>query len=160
MEKGLRFYIATGISHVNKPVIKSVATTIENVIMPKYSFNIGINGKINDRDYITAFIDYFSQNGSRQIIGGVLYGYSTTTNYASEEPNIFYVGSFIRWGDAVIPVVKMSFSHLNIGVSYDVNVSSLRTSSNWRGGLELSLSYANFLKIRSTSIDHVRCIRF
>lgn len=160
MESGLRFYVAAGISHVNKPVIKSNATTLEDAIMPKYSFNVGINGKINDRDYITAFVDYFSQNGSKQILGGILYGFSTTTNYVSEEPNIFYVGSFIRWGDAVIPVVKLSFNHMNIGVSYDVNVSSLRTSSNWRGGLELSLSYTNFLKIRSTSLDHVRCIRF
>jgi len=160
MNKGLRFYVAAGISHVNKPVIKSLATTIDDAIMPKYSFNIGLNGKINDKDYITAFVDYFSQNGSRQIIGGVLYGLSTTTNYDSEEPNIFYLGSFVRWGDAVIPVVKMSFNHMTIGVSYDVNISALKTSSNWRGGLELSMSYTNFLKIRSTSADHMRCIRF
>jgi len=160
MNKGLRFYVAAGISHVNKPVIKSLATTIDDAIMPKYSFNIGLNGKINDKDYITAFVDYFSQNGSRQIIGGVLYGLSTTTNYVSEEPNIFYLGSFVRWGDAVIPVVKMSFNHMTIGVSYDVNISALKTSSNWRGGLELSMSYTNFLKIRSTSADHMRCIRF
>ncbi len=160
MGTGLRFYIAAGISHVNKPVIKSLATTINDAIMPKYSFNVGINGKINDKDYITAFVDYFSQNGSRQIIGGVLYGLSTTTNYVSEEPNILYFGSFVRWGDAVIPVVKMSFNHMTIGVSYDVNISSLKTSSNWRGGLELSMSYTNFLKIRSSSAEHMRCVRF
>ena len=160
IENKLRFYIAAGISHVNKPTIKSLATTIDDAIMPKYNFNIGINGKINDRDYISAFVDYFSQNGSRQIIGGVLYGFSTTTNYVSEEPNIFYIGSFVRWGDAVIPVAKMSFNHMTVGVSYDVNISALKTSSNWRGGLELSISYTNFLKIRSTSAEHMRCIRF
>jgi type IX secretion system PorP/SprF family membrane protein len=156
----LRMYVAGGISHINKPVIKSLATTINDAILPRYNFNLGINGKINDRDYITAFADYISQNGNRQIIGGVLYGFSTTTNYNDEEPNIFYVGSFLRWGDALIPVIKLSFNHMKIGLSYDVNVSSLKTSSNWRGGLEISMSYTNFLKIRNSSLDKVRCIRF
>ena len=158
--KALRLYVATGISHVNKPIIKSLTTTIVDAILPRYNFNLGINGKINDRDYITAFADYITQNGNRQIIGGVLYGFSTTTNYSQEEPNIFYVGSFLRWGDALIPVVKLSFDNLKIGISYDINISTLKTSSNWRGGLEMSMSYTNFLKIRNSSLDKVRCIRF
>ena len=156
----LRIYVAGGISHINKPIIKSLATSINDAILPRHNFNVGINGKINDRDYITAFADYISQNGNKQIIGGVLYGFSTTANYNEDEPNIFYIGSFLRWGDALIPVIKLSFNHLKIGISYDVNVSSLKTSSNWRGGLEISMSYTNFLKIRSSSLDKVRCIRF
>ncbi len=156
----LKLYIAGGILHVNKPVIKSLATTVNDAVLPRYTFNLGINGKINDRDYITAFADYFSQNGNRQIIGGVMYGFSTTTNYNEDEPNIFYVGSFLRWGDAIIPVVKLSFNHMKIGISYDVNISSLKTSSNWRGGMEISMAYTNFLKIRSSSLDKVRCVGF
>lgn len=156
----LRFYVATAMSHVNKPVIKSIATTTADFLAPRYSFNVGINGKVNDRDYITAFSDYFMQNGNKQLIGGILYGFSTTTRYDSEEPNIFYMGAFMRWGDAVIPVVKLSFNHMQVGISYDVNISSLKTASNWRGGLELSMSYSNFLNIRSTTLDKVRCIRF
>lgn len=156
----LHLYIAAGIAHVNKPTIKTVLSTAVETIDPKYSFNIGINGKINDRDYITAFADYFTQNGNRQIIAGVLYGFSTTTRYDAGEPNIFYIGSFMRVGDAIIPVVKLSFNHMNIGVSYDVNISKLKTASNWRGGLEISMAYTNFLKIRSSTLDKVRCIRF
>ena len=156
----LSAYIAGSISHVNKPVIHSLSSYTSESIAPRYSFNIGINGKINDRDYITAFADYFTQNGNRQIIAGVLYGFSTTTRYDAGTPDIFYIGSFMRVGDAVIPVVKLSFNNMNIGVSYDVNISKLRTSSNWRGGLEISMAYTNFLKIRSSTLDKVRCIRF
>jgi hypothetical protein len=82
------------------------------------------------------------------------------TEYDNEEPATFYVGSFLRWGDAVIPVVKMDFNHFSIGVSYDVNVSKLNVASNWRGGLELTASYKGFLKIRNSTLDRVRCVRF
>ena len=80
--------------------------------------------------------------------------------YEDEEPVIFYAGSFLRWGDAIIPAVKMDFNHMSIGVSYDVNVSKLNTATNWRGGLELTASYRGFLKIRNSTLDRVRCIRF
>ncbi|MFX9688511.1 hypothetical protein ABTO93_20160, partial [Acinetobacter baumannii] len=82
----LKFYIASSIAHVNNPKIKSVISSEAGSIDPKYSFNIGINGKANDRDYITAFVDYFSQGGSRQIIGGLLYGFSAHSTYDDQEP--------------------------------------------------------------------------
>jgi len=40
----------------------------------------------------------------------------------------------------VIPVVKLKYKNFGIGVSYDVNVSSLQPASNMQGGLEVSLS--------------------
>lgn len=156
----LKFYIASSIAHVNNPKIKSVISSEAGSIDPKYSFNIGINGKANDRDYITAFVDYFSQGGSRQIIGGLLYGFSAHSTYDDQEPTILYVGSFFRLNDAVIPVIKLSFNHYSMGISYDVNISKLNTVSNWRGGLELSMAYTNFLKIRSSTLDKVRCVSF
>jgi hypothetical protein len=60
----------------------------------------------------------------------------------------------------VIPVIKLSFNHYSMGISYDVNISKLNTVSNWRGGLELSMTYTNFLKIRSSTLDKVRCVSF
>ncbi|MBL7759480.1 MAG: PorP/SprF family type IX secretion system membrane protein [Sediminibacterium sp.] len=156
----LNLYFAGGIAHLNRPTIQSVLGSAKEAIAPRYGFNIGLNGKINDRDYITVFADYFTQNGNRQLIGGLLYGFASETGYYGGDPNIFYIGSFFRAGDAVIPVVKISFNHMTVGVSYDVNISRLRTVSNWRGGLELSVAYTNFLKIRNSTLDKVRCIRF
>jgi type IX secretion system PorP/SprF family membrane protein len=156
----LKLYVAGAIAHVNSPKIKSVISTEAGTIAPKYTFNVGINGKANDRDYITAFADYFIQGGNRQVIGGLLYGFSTTTNYYDQEPDILYIGSFFRWNDAVIPVVKLSVNRFTVGISYDINISKLNTVSNWRGGIELSMAYTNFLKIRSSTLDRVRCVSF
>lgn len=54
-------------------------------------------------------------------------------------------GASYRWGDAVIPTFKMEFEHLVFGASYDINISKLKSASQYRGGLELTLSYMNTL---------------
>jgi hypothetical protein len=59
---------------------------------------------------------------------------------------IFNFGSYIRWGDAIIPVIKLESNAFTLGLSYDINISSLQTVSEGRGGFELSLSYIGFLE--------------
>ena len=48
-------------------------------------------------------------------------------------------GAFYRLRDAVVPVVKVKYNSLALGVSYDVNTSSLKPASNMAGGLEITL---------------------
>lgn len=153
------FYIATGMTHVTNPTIKSTTGSVPDAVPSKISINTGIHAQTGDNGHIMAFADYFVQGGNRQILGGFMYGFNLV-EYNNAEPDIFYIGSFLRWGDAIIPAVKFGLSHFNIGVSYDVNISKLNVASNWRGGLEVTLSYTDFLKIRSTSLDKVRCTRF
>ncbi|GAC1537114.1 MAG: hypothetical protein NVS3B15_17410 [Sediminibacterium sp.] len=153
------FYIATGITHVTNPVIRSSTGNVPGLLAPKFALNLGINAPSGEKGHIMAFADYFMQNGNRQLLGGLLYGIDIM-QYDNAEPDIFYIGSFMRWGDALIPVVKMGLAHFSIGVSYDINISKLKVVSNWRGGLELTLAYRDFLKIRSSTLDKVRCTRF
>lgn len=154
-----KFYIAAGLAHFTKPVIHSVTTTEANFLAPKFTLNIGTNGSVGEKGHLIAFADYYSQNGNHQLLGGLMYGLEIS-QYDNEDPALFYIGSFLRWGDALIPVVKMDFNHMSIGISYDVNVSKLNVVSSWRGGLELTASYRGFLKIRNSTLDRVRCVRF
>jgi len=153
-------YVAAGLSHVTNPTIKSVTGSTENFLSPRLSFNAGINAPSGERSRIMGFIDYFTQNNNKQILGGLLYGMTIREYDDGNEPDLFYIGSFMRWGDALIPTVKMEFEHFSVGVSYDVNISKLKVVSNWRGGLELTATYRGFLKIRNSSIDKTRCVRF
>ncbi|HEX7691731.1 MAG TPA: PorP/SprF family type IX secretion system membrane protein [Sediminibacterium sp.] len=155
-----KLYLAAGISHITHPTIRSVTTTEATFLSPKYSLSAGTNGKVGDRGHLIAFADYYAQNGNRQLLGGVMYGIDLVTDDSGNEPAAIYAGSFLRWGDALIPVVKMDFGHMSLGISYDVNVSGLTVVSNWRGGLELTAAYRGFLKIRSSTLDRVRCVRF
>ncbi len=153
------FYIAAGMTHINNPVIKSVTGNVNGFLLPKVSLNAGINAPSGERGHIMAFSDLFIQNGSKQLLTGLLYGINII-DYDNGDPDIFYIGSFMRWGDALIPVIKMGFDHFSVGVSYDINISKLHVVSNWRGGMELSIVYRDFLKIRNSTLDKLRCTRF
>ena len=160
LNKQTSFYIAAGLSHFTKPSIRSLTTTEVNFLSPKLSLNMGLHGRVGDRAHLIAFADYFSQNGNRQILGGLLYGLDLAQYDGEEETAAIYLGSFLRWGDAVIPVIKMNFNQMSIGISYDINVSKLNVVSNWRGGLEVTASYRGFLKIRNSTLDRMKCVRF
>jgi hypothetical protein len=156
-----KMYLGASLAHFAKPKLKSVLGGSEAYLFPKLSFNIGINAPLANQKRIIAFADYFSQNGNRQLLGGFLYGFDFQEYYNEDKtPTTFYMGSFLRWGDALIPVVKLDFSHLSIGLSYDINISKLNTVSNARGGFEFTASYKGFLKVMNNSLDKLKCVGF
>jgi hypothetical protein len=53
------------------------------------------------------------------------------------------LGVFYRNKDAVISSFLFEFSHYAIGISYDSNISNLKTASQGRGGIEISLRFLN-----------------
>jgi hypothetical protein len=65
-------------------------------------------------------------------------------NDDEENPMNFFAGAWTRYNnvnDAIIPYIGLEFSGFRFGASYDVNVSSLKTASQSRGGIEISLIY-------------------
>lgn len=84
----------------------------------------------------------FQANGAmqgtyREIMAGGLFNWSRITG----ENKTFTLtgGVFYRWADAVIPVVRIKYNAMSVGVSYDVNTSSLKDASNMNGGFEMTL---------------------
>ena len=71
-----------------------------------------------------------------------------------------HFGAFLRLQDAIIPVLKLDRRPVSIAISYDINISPLKTASQGRGGFELSVSYIGFLARENSSIDKVLCPRF
>ena len=57
--------------------------------------------------------------------------------------NIFNIGLLYRGKDAVIGVVQYEIKKYVIGLSYDVNVSKLTSTSSGKGAYEISLRYNN-----------------
>ncbi len=58
------------------------------------------------------------------------------------------VGTFYRFGDAIVMSAQIEWGQYAFGISYDVNVSSLTKVSYGRGGFELS---ARYFPIRSSA---------
>ncbi|GAB4092732.1 PorP/SprF family type IX secretion system membrane protein [Flaviaesturariibacter terrae] len=151
----VRYYAGLAIFHFNQPRVAFDAAN-DVRLNQKIFVNAGLSAPVADRNRLVLYGDFFLQGGHHQAQGGVLY-----RHYLLEEDDdfgmAFSFGSFYRWNDAVVPVIKLDYYKLSIGLTYDVNVSKLVKASQMRGGFELSLSYSSFLNIKNSSSAKVRC---
>lgn len=149
------YYIGAAYFHFTQPRV-AFAQTNDVRLNKKIMFNAGLSSATSDYDRVILYLDYFTQGGHAQAQGGALYKHDLL-----QEDEDFTVslsaGAFMRWNDAIIPVVKLDYYNLSVGATYDVNISKLNVASKSRGGFEFTLSYSNFLNIRNTSAEKVRC---
>jgi hypothetical protein len=74
---------------------------------------------------------------------------------------VLHGGVFLRWNDALIPVIKVDYTGFSFAFSYDVNISKLKPASLSRGGFEFSVSYIGFSKkLDRATLNSVLCPRF
>lgn len=94
-------------------------------------------------------------NAVNTVVGGAyMLNLSADPAFAT---NLF-AGTWYRWDDAVIPYVGLEYGAFQFGLSYDVNVSSLKPGSNMRGGIELSIIYLN--RSGDPNLRKLNCPRF
>src|ERR1700722_5225672 len=107
--------------------------------------------------YVSGLVN--NQAGAREYVLGGAWQIAASTDEAN--PVNFYAGLWGRFTnnttDAVIPYVGLDYSDFSLGVTYDVNVSSLQTASQSRGGIEVSLIY---IKKRGSGHHSIPCPRF
>ncbi len=95
---------------------------------------------LNNRLDIQPKIVYMMQEKATCFLLGAL------VDYELNESTILYGGPLFRYGwsknfDASIITVGAKYKRFDFGLSYDVNVSSLRQATDFRGALELSVTY-------------------
>jgi type IX secretion system PorP/SprF family membrane protein len=138
------FYLGVAYHHFNRPQ-KSFYRNNTIELQPKWVFSGGLKMGVSDYAFITLQADHSRQGSFSETMGGVLYGLKL-----GEDPDnpayVIHAGGFLRWNDALVPVIKLDYNPFSVALSYDVNISKLRPSSYGRGGFELSVSYSGFLK--------------
>jgi predicted amidohydrolase len=150
-----RFYLGAAYSHFNQPKV-AFDKNIDVRLNKKVAVNGGLSANVTDYDQLFIYADYFYQGGNTAAQGGLLYKHNLMEEI--EEPNYaISFGVFHRLNDAVIPVVKLDYLKVSLGVTYDINVSKLSSAAQLRGGAEVTLSYKTFLNSRNSSLDKVRC---
>jgi type IX secretion system PorP/SprF family membrane protein len=143
--------------HLNRPKNSFYKNpTIE--LDPKYVFSAGMKININDQTYFTLQADHSRQGPAQETIGGAMYSVRLGDEPGQESLYILHLGAFLRWKDALIPVLKLETHSISVAISYDVNVSELKTASEGRGGFELSLTYIGL--IDHESVKYMRSPRF
>jgi len=151
-------FLGAAYHHFNHPAKNSFYGNADVQLLPKWVYSAGLKMGVTDYSYITFHADYSQQGTSTEKIGGVIYSYKLDDPV--DPKYIFHAGAFLRWKDAVIPVAKLEFKPFAIAVSYDANLSQLKTASQGRGGFELSVSYQTYFDRDNTTKDAVRCPRF
>jgi type IX secretion system PorP/SprF family membrane protein len=137
-------FVGAAYHHLNRPKNSFYKNpTIE--LDPKYVFSTGVKLNVNEAAYFTLQADHSIQGSAMETIGGALYSYKLGYDPVNS-PYTLSVGGFLRWKDALIPVLKIEMNSLAVSISYDVNVSELKTASQGRGGFELSISYIGLLE--------------
>lgn len=153
-----RFYVGASYYHLSQPKV-AFDPTYDIRMNRKLMLNAGFSTATSDYDRVIFYADFFVQGGSAQGQGGFLFKHDLIQDFEDEAVSIS-LGSFYRWNDAVIPVIELDYYNFNVGITYDVNVSKLKTASQGRGGFELSVTYKDFLNIRNSSAQKVRCPSF
>lgn len=141
------FFASIAYHHFNKPV----SSFYDNVThLPKYVFSGGLKLNFDQYSYLTLHGDMIIQTPFEQPIAGGIY--SKRIGDPAESFYTVHAGMFYRYKDALIPVLKFDVQKISVGISYDLNTSSLATASKNRGGFELSLSYITARPRRAQTI--------
>jgi len=152
------YYFGASAYHLNHP--RESFLGIDSINVPtRYTLHTGgyfpVPGSASTI-YTSGVFNY--QNGARDfVLGGA---WEITADPDERSPTNFYAGLWARFSnitDAVIPYVGLDFGDFNLGLTYDVNISSLKAASQSRGGIEISLIY---IKKASDGRHGVPCPRF
>ena len=152
------FFIGLAYHHFNKAKKLSFYSDYNSEMTPKWVGSGGVRMNMTDYSFITLEADYSKQGSNSEIVGGVLY---TLKLDDPETPKyLIHGGAYMRFKDAIIPVIKVESRPIAIAVSYDVNISGLKKVSTGRGGFELSLTYQKYSNRHNSSSDAVKCPKF
>ncbi len=86
------------------------------------------------------------QAGHHEIDAGMLvrYIFQDASKYTGrKKPSSFGLGGYYRVNDAFVLDTRYEFSNYSLGMSYDINMSNLKTASRAKGGFEVSLRFMN-----------------
>lgn len=131
------YYAGVSMYHINRPKVSFIDKNW--FLSGRITVHAGGSFPVSDVITIHSSVIHQIQNkASETTIGAAI---AANLNQDQEKPTSVYLGSWVRFNDAVVPYIGLEFGGLRIGASYDMNISSLKAATNTRGGSEISLIY-------------------
>lgn len=146
-----------GWSYKTKRLIPYTSFSMFHLNTPNESFS-GITNKLKPRTTLSVGCFWFSTN-KLTLAPQILYMKATTASEFLIGSNVYfsldkeysiqksvYAGLFFRQGfsnitDAAIATIGMNYKNYTAGISYDMTISELKTATDLKGAIELSLIY-------------------
>ena len=130
------FYAGLSLYHILRP--KQTFTGTYFLLNPRATLHAGGFFPLGESSTLHLSGLYSTQaNAHETVLGGAV----EMAVSEGDKPTSVYFGSWIRINDAIIPYIGLEFGNFRLGLTYDVNNSSLKTASESKGGIELSLNY-------------------
>ena len=107
----------------------------------RFTLHGGSSVLVNAQGEFFISANYIKQGNISSATLGIAYGYSIQER---NDENVLYAGLFYRHKDAVYPYIGYLFNDLQIGVSYDINVTGVQTGNKRNRSFELSIIYHFF----------------
>ena len=139
--------------HITRPQNPFLSAGPADKLTIRYSVQAGARIIASDLWSIVPSLVYMRQGAASEKMAGVYFQL-----YASENTDFIFGGNW-RMGDAAVPFAGFYYKGLTMGISYDVNVSSMHAASARSNSLEVSLSYTGFRK-KNTGTRPFYCPRF
>lgn len=158
------FNVGASVSHLGGPNVSFYTLSDEPL---KEKITLHSSGEFNlDKDntsWVNPKIIIMKQGKQAEMVVG---GYfknkvqfkSKYTNYKKEA--FFYGGLFYRWKDSFIVAARFEFNTIGLGLSYDVNNSSLSNLAGSANALEINLTYVSYVKRGARSKNYNKMPRF
>ena len=139
------FTMGLGVYHVNQPQYSFLGTS-EKLYMRMTFHGTGTFGIPNSSIALSPGYAIMKQGPNQEIFAGMLIRYmlredSKYTGFVKGAS--ISAGGYYRNKDAFVATALFEFASYGLGISYDVNVSGLKTVSSGRGGLEITLRFLN-----------------
>jgi len=131
--------------HLNKPKYSFYSTDEKLYTKMLGHVDALIGVKNTNLAFVPGFL-FMGQGPSSEILPGCYFRYmlreeSKFTGYVKGAS--IMVGTHLRLKDAFIPSVQLEIAEYTLGISYDMNVSGLKSATSGKGGFEISLRYGN-----------------
>ncbi len=128
--------------------VKSSRSLLDNkslYISPRYDIHADFGTTLNDNLNVTFSAIHMIQNGtSSTSVGSSLAFGLRPGQFEIEQRRMLNAGIYYRLGDAVIPYIGYTHNEVQFGLSYDVNVSTVKSGSVSTRSFEISLIYKRF----------------
>jgi type IX secretion system PorP/SprF family membrane protein len=146
---GVSYECGAAMNHLTKPGISYNSS--DPSLQFKYSVTGNAKAKLSPVLYLVPATLVALQGGHQEIVAGGNLRY-VSSDHGKEKDQLgthkaistaFQFGCFYRYKDAVVFTAGVEYDHhINLGISYDLNVSKLRSASRLRGGYEICITYS------------------
>jgi type IX secretion system PorP/SprF family membrane protein len=143
-DHGVRCDIGTAVFHFNQPRQSYLGVSSETQYMKYVSYaNFFIGAKGSNVGFSPGLV-YMMQGPSKEILTSAMFKYiiqDQALYTGLVKPCALSIGAAYRYKDALIPMMLFEYDKYALGLSYDVNLSTLTSATKTKGGLEVSLRY-------------------